>query len=192
MGRFQHCPEEYSDSIEGFCHVGRNGMPPQFIVWGDSFGNSLLEGIDQRADAEGIAGVFIGTHACPPLIGYPGLFPPTMPRCAALQKKTMEALDSGRIKNVIVVAAWGLYDSINRSLFDSSVAPTFEWLKQHGVTTTIIGSIPIAAANVRLSMAKAEAFGTQADLGIDSTRRNLMNRIDQLLERPPMQTASLF
>jgi hypothetical protein len=53
----------------GLCVLGKEGVVPSFILWGDSHARSLASGMSIVARQHGIAGIIASKDACPPLLG---------------------------------------------------------------------------------------------------------------------------
>ncbi len=78
-GVFPTCHDKLIDAgrIES-CHFGAPGAEPAIILWGDSYAEALLQGLDAAARRNGISGVAYFLSGCPPI---PGLRRPDLDIC---------------------------------------------------------------------------------------------------------------
>ncbi len=124
QGEFRRCLEPWAGAQEEFCRLGAVGKPGvDFIVWGDSYADALLDGIVDAANRSGDSGIFVGTHACPPLVGYPGTSGPSKRRCDELHRRIAQIVADRHPSEIILHGAWLPYDKLDDALFKRSTSP---------------------------------------------------------------------
>ncbi len=194
-GRFRDCLSRGVGAInlEDFCRVGDDrATTPTFIVWGDSFGDALLEGLDVEARRMGRSGIFIGTDSCPPLVGFPGLFAPSRPLCDHLQEIMATVIEGRVVEHVIIAAAWRGYARSDTELFMKRLDTTLGILGRARINSTLFGVIPGATANVPVTKAKAMAWGFNYDLRIGGETRVEIEQLDREIEASARKAGHSF
>jgi peptidoglycan/LPS O-acetylase OafA/YrhL len=97
-----------------YCRIGAANAAEQFLIWGDSHARAILEGVDQAAKEQGVAGTLIFAGGCMPAFDLRKVESATGPRsdnaCAA-QNIAVKALLSRRstIKKILLVGRWAYY-----------------------------------------------------------------------------------
>jgi peptidoglycan/LPS O-acetylase OafA/YrhL len=181
-GQYYPCLNTIDHGLDGFCQFGASNSSPSFVLWGDSFADSLLEGLSLEAKASGVSGLFIGTGGCPPLFDFPSVFRPRAPQCKLIHSHMHDLVVNNRIKKLIIAGAWYFYAGYDRALFLSSVERTFSVLKDAGVETAVIGIVPGAQDSVPAAMAKERAFGFKFPVNISHATLEDMQTIDDRLK----------
>jgi SGNH domain (fused to AT3 domains) len=193
-GRFDSCLGNAipKTGIDGLCRIGAPDEEPSFLVWGDSLAVALLEGLDRTASSAGIAGVYIGTDACPPLLGFDGLFQPSWARCRTIQRHMPKLLTSHAFDTVLLAGSWIGYDRRDPTLFASTMDATFSMMRNLVSDVIVFGVIPPARANVPATMAKEEAFGISAKVASGNNELRVMADLDGRIERSARSHAIRF
>lgn len=133
-----------------FCHVGRQAVPPQFFVFGDSHALSLLPALEKFSNDTGSAMLFAGESACPPLLGVQLMQNDTdkeQRNCGKFDERVFDYVKEHGIPAVILVARWAYYtggttrpDEVAYLALDSSKSASLEYSRESfrkGLETTI-------------------------------------------------------
>lgn len=98
-----------------FCEVGRLGVAPEFLVWGDSHVTAMREGIDMLAAERGLGGLIVHSGGCMPafdVIKHESASTPSGDQACATQNRAIrDLLASGSlpIRNVLLIGRWAYY-----------------------------------------------------------------------------------
>lgn len=94
------------------CNLGKDGIQPDFIFWGDSHAQALAPAIDLSAKRIGLTGKLATQSACPPLMSIER---PNRLSCNEFNKDVLQYIsDNADIKTVILAARWALSTSGTR------------------------------------------------------------------------------
>jgi peptidoglycan/LPS O-acetylase OafA/YrhL len=91
------------------CPVGRSGTALRFAVFGDSFGEAVLPGIDAAAQQRGERGVALVHSGCYPLLGVTGVNsnPGERDACRSFVDASMRYIDmTPSIEKIVLVGRW--------------------------------------------------------------------------------------
>ncbi|MES2442900.1 MAG: acyltransferase family protein [Pseudomonadota bacterium] len=166
-----------------FCRVGKEGVPPSFLFWGDSHADSLQPGVALAAERDGIAGYVAARRSCAPLTGVIQ----DEPGCSEAAGATLAWLRAHpEVRTVILLARWpywrsGLYygdepgpphplkpgvpaqGGMDRAaLFDFASAATLDALAAMGKRVVVLGDTPEIGWDVPARLFAARRFGTTA------------------------------
>ena len=90
------------------CILGRaDGTPPRFAVLGDSHAGTVVDTLSDEAERLGLAGLFFGRAACPPILTVDR--PITADRrCTENLEAALARIAAADVRTVIVVSRWTL------------------------------------------------------------------------------------
>lgn len=96
------------------CRLGRQDLAPSVLIWGDSHGRALRDGLHQLALDKGQAALFIWQGGCPPLIGVRKQESASTPAqdqaCLDATRRLVEWLGRNRsLKRVLLIGRWPYY-----------------------------------------------------------------------------------
>lgn len=105
-------PENYPSE----CILGKENARPTFVIWGDSFADTMVQTINEYAKAQGKSGLALIKHSCPSVSGTvrnePGahLGANFSSECEAYTDSTFEYLQkNSSIETVILNSAYNWY-----------------------------------------------------------------------------------
>lgn len=104
------------------CRLGdSNSAKPDFVLWGDSHGEFVLDAVSQAAIAANRSGLQITSEGCPPLLGT------TRPdrvyrHCPAFTDAAAKVISDPQIRQVILVARWALWSEGSRYRYENGNA----------------------------------------------------------------------
>lgn len=136
-----------TDVPERLPHFGDPDVPPQLLVWGDSFAMAIVPAIESLCQEQGLT-ARIATHSSTaPVIEYFfrgrfGLNTEAMSFNAAIAKYVR----SSRIRIVVLAANWRLYSS--DSTFSDALLKTVDTLQEAGATVCFMNTVPTFAFDV--------------------------------------------
>lgn len=144
------------------CALGPDG-PPQLLVWGDSHGRALKEGLDLAATESGVPALLIWRAGCPPLFGVSKQETAATraedAACRAANDRILAALPQ-LPPRILLVARWSYYadgagsgrDRMNRIAladdsgsadpYDTAVARTLGLLAAAGKEVHVMRQLP--------------------------------------------------
>ncbi len=198
-GRYRPCLREArpEDAAAGrLCRLGVEGVPPRFLLVGDSFAAALADGIDASARAARVGGWFVGVQSCPPIDGLRSGAGSSTARaaCEATKARLAEIVAATGVDTVILHSLWANFDGDrprSRLLAGSGVDPhtpraeahiraaverTVARLAATGVRVVVIGPVPGAASNVPATLARAGLSGRPVDPGLSFAAFAARNR----------------
>lgn len=95
-------------SVDKGCDMGDiNNETYHFVLWGDSHAEMYYPVISEITKENGIRGKYFASEGCEPIQGVS-----TNPRndaCEELKIRSLNFIEDNQIKNVIIIARWGLY-----------------------------------------------------------------------------------
>jgi hypothetical protein len=158
------------------CAIGTDGPPPSFLLWGDSHALTLRPGVDAAARRAGVAGLFLGRAACPPLLGVE---PKNREgrECAAFNARVAAWLVLRReVRRVVLVGRWALHSQGTRYgherggpaglELDGVTGPAaFRLGLLRTVAELVVTQIPEIGWEVPSVLARAQWFGRAAPPG---------------------------
>jgi peptidoglycan/LPS O-acetylase OafA/YrhL len=175
------------------CHLGPEGVPPEFLIWGDSHSVAMLETLMHEATEHRRAGLYLGATGCPPLfeVSLANRSRSANGEChdtADYVRRTLASTPS--LRTVLLIARWGLYVEArgvpgvvtNPILLSDADAPaaaparnldvvkrglrrTLPVLLQSGRRVVVLESIPEVGVNVPGALTQAAILGRRVDLG---------------------------
>ena len=109
---------------DGLCRLGDDHAPVSFVFWGDSHADAFVPALDLAAARSGKAGLFVGSSACPPLLGVTPIQSKTT-ECRSFNDAVASMLrERSDIDHVILTARWAVYAEASPIVAGSS--PTFQ------------------------------------------------------------------
>ncbi|WP_439541296.1 acyltransferase family protein [Hyphomicrobium sp.] len=186
------CPRQTAEAVDAgdLCRVWDAGPgAPSMLLWGDSHASVIRPMFRDLAEASKVSVTFVGTAACPPLIGIGrrrGKGPET---CEKLNAAAARLLQKGGLRDVVLVARWNYYvvghDTVapvdstqhylrdaqsveasleeNRAAIARSLAPTLAAIAASGARAWIVMEPPYAGYDVPNRMARALIRGETPD-----------------------------
>lgn len=163
------------------CKIGVLGENPSFLLWGDSQSAALADGLDSQAKRNDQAGLMVGVHGCPPLLGIFGWYQPTEEKCETTNNIIPRVIKRYNIRTVILHAAWskleptyahqlylsGNFGSDEARVFDVALENTLEMLRAlHVRKIYVVTSIPGALNDVPSTLARSKLTGQTIDIRI--------------------------
>jgi peptidoglycan/LPS O-acetylase OafA/YrhL len=143
------------------CRLGKADKKASFMLFGDSHSLPLLDLFDQIAAKQGIAGVYVGESACPPLLG---IYVIGDELCYLLNQKVFDYVKTQKIKKIFLVARWTYYTegrlrgreltylglrkddhrtlAVSRAAFEKGLREVVDQYTQLGVEITIFPQVP--------------------------------------------------
>ena len=87
------------------CTIGKPGIAPSFLLWGDSHADAIIPPVDEIAKRAGRAGIFAGGESCAPVLDV------TTPKesCRPFNDAVRKLAMSPNITDVILEARWAKY-----------------------------------------------------------------------------------
>jgi peptidoglycan/LPS O-acetylase OafA/YrhL len=170
--RAGNCYEPTNNFVPGLkhCRLGVGEDNPSFLVWGDSHGRALRDGIDAAAKRVGSNGLLVWGAGCLPAFDYLKHESSTGAEadreCEAQNRAVRAMLEKpGTIRKILLIARWTYYtegsgigiDADNRIRIESasaSVAPTqaavvasvmeqsAAWLRDRGYEVYVLEEFP--------------------------------------------------
>lgn len=152
--------------FDRLCALGAEGSAkPDFILWGDSHGEFVIDAVSQVAAKVNRTGLQITSEGCPPLLGI------SRPdrnyrQCPAFSNAALKVVADPQIRQVILVARWALWSEgsryrwengnsiilndaanpadhkTNREVLRQALIRTLDTLKSLGKQVTIVAPIP--------------------------------------------------
>lgn len=157
------------------CHIGTSGVPPTWLIYGDSHAWAAHTAFAAWLRQRGEAAVFSFRHACPPVLGVHLLH--DKGECAGLNSAAMNFLAaSPNIHSVALVSTWlqaaegVLADAAGEiptktgsiALFDRQLGLTLDRLSAMDRRVLLWEPVPGARASVPHAMARAAMDGRDA------------------------------
>lgn len=199
--------------IGNLCHIGAEGVPPTFLLWGDSHAAAIAPAVDVAARKFGISGLFAGRASCPPLPDT--VFGPasSVARCVKINAAVLKLLKRQHFQAVFMAAYWpkyvhraelptaGIFFDIHQPLpLQDWSAPVMAGLKTMTSTLTdahtlpvLILDVPEMGFNIPEALARAQTTNGTLDIAppLDYTlrRQALARRV--LTETAAVQGAAL-
>jgi hypothetical protein len=129
--------------------------PIDLLVWGDSHAMSVMPILDLLSKEHAINGVAATHSASPPLLGYVSKQTDLKSDTIAYNKAIVDFIHSRRVRNVILVARWGVYltDSREANRIQRCLFETIDKLQHPGVKIWILRQVPKQAWNVPNTLA---------------------------------------
>jgi peptidoglycan/LPS O-acetylase OafA/YrhL len=99
-----------SENLDSACILGKVGIPPAFVVFGDSHAGSLISEINRQALKHGTSGLDYTYNSCSPIIGGTDKFEENQSKiCANLREQFFNRLHGNKIpQTVILLSRWTL------------------------------------------------------------------------------------
>jgi peptidoglycan/LPS O-acetylase OafA/YrhL len=110
---------------DGLCIIGRAGVRPSVLLWGDSHAGALMPALDVALDASGLAGYVASHSACAPLLGVRRTDSYDPWSCVRFNEALVEFVDAqaAELDSVILAGRWALNVSGNRATGESGTTP---------------------------------------------------------------------
>jgi peptidoglycan/LPS O-acetylase OafA/YrhL len=196
------CPRQTAEALaEGrLCRVWDAGAAaPSLLLWGDSHASVMRPLFRDMAQATNVSVTYVGTAACPPLIGVGRNRGTENETCKKLNAAVARLLEQGEFRDVVLVARWNYYvlgddtgaiaDSShflrdaqtgeasldeNRSVMERSLPRTVAAIAASGARAWIVMEPPYVGYDVPNRMARAVMRGEQPDrlFAIDASENN--------------------
>jgi hypothetical protein len=193
------CPRQTAEALAAgqMCRVWDAGAgAPSILLWGDSHASVMRPLFRDLAEASNVSVTFVGTAACPPLIGVGRNRGSGTETCEKLNAAVARLLQQGGFRDVVLVARWNYYavghaagapaDSThflrdaqsvgpsfdeNRTVIARSLAPTLAAIAASGARAWIVMEPPYVGYDVPNRMARAVMHGEPPDhlFAIDAT-----------------------
>jgi peptidoglycan/LPS O-acetylase OafA/YrhL len=113
---WDRCWKPDNSSLPGvnYCQVGKQNVPPTFLVWGDSHARAMRDGIDQLATEKGLSGLVIFAGGCLPAFDirkHESASGPRGDRECATQTAAVKVMLGQRtsIKKILLIGRWAYY-----------------------------------------------------------------------------------
>jgi peptidoglycan/LPS O-acetylase OafA/YrhL len=96
-------------SVGNLCPIGTKGVPPTFLLWGDSHAAAIAPALDVAARKYGISGLFAGRASCPPLPDTVFGSANSVARCVKINDAVLALLKRQHFQAVFMAAYWPKY-----------------------------------------------------------------------------------
>jgi peptidoglycan/LPS O-acetylase OafA/YrhL len=167
--------------INQACRVGVDG-PATFLLWGDSHALVLASAVDNVAKQHGVAGLFVGQAACPPLLGVKR-YDREGRGCEAFNDRVITLLEEHReIRRVLLAGRWALNslgdrygdeggqpavispDGVagNAKAFQEGLERTLRYLDERALETVFVAQVPEIGWDVPSVLTRVQLFGHEA------------------------------
>jgi len=132
-------------------------MQPRFVLWGDS--HALALAVDQAAGELGLAGVFIGESACPPLadVSLPGF----RSGCRTFNDAAMEFIGSQEGVGLVILAGrWSRHfvSDVTRHQALTGIDNTLQFFVARDMQVLLVEQVPEVGWDVPSTLARARLF----------------------------------
>lgn len=153
--------------MDSLCRIGKDGVTPTAILWGDSHALAWAPGIDALLREAGIAGVIAFKAGCPPL---EGMIDRLDARCGEFNAQVLRLVEAhGELTLVVLGANWLRYvtPAAGSRLVDSAggtwdfghgFARTVGAIEKNGKRVWVLGPIPRAPEDPAFGLALARAY----------------------------------
>lgn len=111
---------------EDLCRIGSQlSSPPSFLLWGDSHAAALMPAVSVAAEKARRSGLFVGTSACPPLLGVWRPMQANGENCRDFNDAVIHYLETNgdQISLVIIQGRWALSATGERAPLESGSNP---------------------------------------------------------------------
>lgn len=161
---WSRCSTDSTGPLAGveLCALGPDG-PPELLVWGDSHGRAMKEGLDLAAAEAGVPALLIWRAGCPPLFGVSKQETAATraqdAACRAANDRILQALPQ-LPRRILLVARWSYYaegagagrDRVNRITlmddagsadpYETAVARTLKLFADAGKEVHVMRQLP--------------------------------------------------
>jgi hypothetical protein len=151
------------------CVLGARRSTPHLAVWADSHGVELSAALAGRLAARGQSVLQLSASGCPPSLDYSRF---DMPRCAAHNAATLEALESdARIQTVVIATNYLSYPHRDWPRIFAGQERALAALAAHGKHIVLVYPIPVFDYDVPTALGILRAYGAPlSDFAISRTR----------------------
>ena len=185
------CPRQTAEALDAgsLCRVWDAGAEaPSVLLWGDSHASVLRPVFRDLAGASNVSVTYVGTPACPPLIGVGRNRGNGAEACEKVNAAVARLLQQGGFRDVVLAARWNYYalghdagDPVDRSHFlrdaqtveasleenraaiTRSIAPTIAAITASGARAWIVMEPPYVGYDVPNRMARTMMHGEPQD-----------------------------
>jgi peptidoglycan/LPS O-acetylase OafA/YrhL len=174
----QSCMNRKPEDVEQgrICILGGGEASPNTLVWGDSFAEAALPGIQAAAARNGTQFLFAGRHGCEPHTGR-GQDADSGRKCRAFSAAALDlVLSRPGLRKVLLVLRWPAGSAAPDSAGDPAVAvferrldELVDTLSRAGKTVWISGPLPVAHYNVPRAL-WLQSLGFAREKRVASTR----------------------
>ncbi len=160
------------------CHMGVEGQPIDFLLFGDSYAAAIADGVDLAAKTTGHSGLLYSLHGCVPIASIGGMWSESKEKCKPFQQSLLEIVEHMKPKIVILNANWMQLEDTQlisdnnptaRSGFEAffkDALKTVDAFKESGAKVYVVCCTPHAVYNFDIprSYARMQLFGTVFDM----------------------------
>jgi hypothetical protein len=144
-------------AYEETCVLGAPRSTPHLAVWADSHGVELSDALANRLAPNGQSLLQLTASGCPPSLDYSRF---DMPRCAAHNAATLEALAGDeRIETVVIATNYLSYPHRDWQRIFAGQARAFGVLAAHGKHIVFVYPIPVFDYDVPTALGILRAYG---------------------------------
>ncbi|HVV32174.1 MAG TPA: acyltransferase family protein [Vitreimonas sp.] len=144
-------------AYEETCVLGAPRSTPHLAVWADSHGVELSAALAGRLAARGQSLLQLTASGCPPSLDYSRF---DMPRCAAHNAATLDALENDRrIQTVVVATNYLSYPHKDWPRIFAGQARALSALAAHGKHIVLVYPIPVFDYDVPTALGILRAYG---------------------------------
>jgi peptidoglycan/LPS O-acetylase OafA/YrhL len=166
------------------CLIGKSGVRPSFLLWGDSHASAIAPVFEQVATANNVSGFVAYKNACAPLLGVRRYDGEDVQQCVAFNQSVLAFIDANQIRNVFLHGRWALYSEGSRykqedgvpalltahrntkenyHAFENLFRSTIEELRRRQINVVIIASVPEVGVDVPTALARSAIKGYAAE-----------------------------
>ena len=167
---FVECDDRALRSPSEWCSLGDESVDASLLLWGDSHLLAWAPALDELLAAQQRRAIFLPNSACPPLLGVELA---AKPGCTDRNARILQFLEnSPELKQVVLVGYWRSYfegktrltfaaptTGDSREVAPAALTDTVERLSRGGVSTVLLGPVPVYDKSVPLALALQSKLG---------------------------------
>ena len=168
------------DCANRICFIGKSGVHPSFLLWGDSHAGAIAPVFEQVATANNVSGFVAYKNACAPLLGLMRYDGDSVRQCITFNQSVLAFIDANQIRTVFLHGRWALYSegsrykqedgvpallTANRNtkenypVFENLFRSTIEELRRRQINVVIIAGVPEVGVDVPTALARSAIKG---------------------------------
>lgn len=164
---FKECDGRVPDFVSKECRIGKIGVSPSVLLWGDSHALAWAPAIDEILRRRGMSGFLIANSACPPLFGVNN---PIDMLCSSDNERVLHAMRGKHFDVIIMHASWrsysdpaGLYkltddrgNNGNEFVFPFALSRTIKAIQPYAKQIMLVGPTPGAPDDIPFALALSD------------------------------------